>query len=85
MSTDFTFILGNRVIGNLFVMTGVQALAGKEMEPEGFVFRKMDPQKRLLVAVEGVDGRKDYLPLCFFSQHPPEEEIRRSNNLKAII
>ena len=83
--SDFTFILGPCVIANPFITPGVQALSGKEVEPAGFVFRKMDPKKKLLITVLGNDGRESHLPLLCFSKHPPEEEIRRRNSLRGII
>ncbi|MEA2089073.1 MAG: hypothetical protein U9O55_04540 [Patescibacteria group bacterium] len=83
--SDFTFILGFGIVGSYFIPDGIQTLAGKEVKPKGFVFRKMNPEKGLLITVIGGDGRKDHLPPCCFSQHPTEEEIRATNNLRGII
>ncbi|MCD4705720.1 hypothetical protein K8R61_01420 [bacterium] len=83
--SDFTFVLGENILGSPYIMQGVQALVGQKVKPVGFAFRKLSNEKNLLVTVMGADGRKDYLPLHCFSQHPPEAEIREKNNLSGII
>ena len=82
---DLTFVLGTEIVGSYFILPGIQALAGEEVEPKGFVFRKMDPEKSLLITVEGEDEREDHLHPSCFSQHPPEWEIRRNNSLRGIF
>ncbi|GEM_PF-4262661 len=74
---DGNFVLGQNVAGNIYVKKGIQSLAGKTVVPTGFEMRATDPEKSVKVLVEGLGGCRQPLSLCYFSQHPPVEDLRK--------
>ncbi len=71
------FVLSERILGSPYYRPCIQGLCRREeVRPVEIGVRKTDPKRKIFLVLEE-RGLREQIPLTLFSEHPPEEELRR--------
>lgn len=69
--------LKHTVSGCVYVDKDIQGLAGATLDIEGVEVRRMDQERYPNLAVRGKSGTLHSVPMAYFTNHPPIDELRK--------
>ncbi|MFA5359867.1 MAG: hypothetical protein WC349_02835 [Patescibacteria group bacterium] len=71
-----TFKLGQEVMQSIYNKP-LYKFAGQVVKPEAVQIKGGDKDAKLIIVVRGTDNRPHSVSLPLFTEHPPEEELRK--------